>query len=448
MARIALIGKSTVNQISLLIDIWNNGDCAVLIDWQTPFYTAIEMMREAGVRLCYVQADLWGECAFNEFSEFEILRFPTDNKITFILPDYLYDKFHADYSRSEAVIIYSSGTTGKSKGIILSHFAINTNADAIIDYMHPSALDDCMYMVRPLSHSSTLTGELLVALKSRIKLIITASAVPPRYILTAIKQYRISILFLNPTLLSFLCNEAEWKNYAISSLKRIYVSGAILNDKIYEKAQRVLKEISVFNVYGLSEASPRVTAQTPECCKNNSVGKPIKGVKIAIVDGNGISVPNEMRGVIHVKTPCLFSGYVTGSKKHKSLYRGWLNTGDIGFEDKFGEVHVVGRIDDIIICDAHKVYPSDVEKLIMEDPLIIDCAVSKCALNGSEIIGCLYVSKADHTMDIVHRLKNTLMQYEIPKKFLRVESIPHNNRGKVDRKKVSDFLSEEGSMKG
>jgi long-chain-fatty-acid--CoA ligase len=447
MSRIALIGKSSVNYISLLIDIWNNGDCAVLIDWQTPFYTAVEMMREAGVRLCYLQDDLWSTYMLDDHSEIEIIRFSVDNETTFVLPDRIYDKFDSNYSRSEAVVIYSSGTTGKSKGIILSHFAINTNADAIIDYMHPSASDDCMYTVKPLSHSSTLTGELLVALKIRTKLIITSSAVPSRYILTAIKQYCVSILCLNPTLLSFLCDEAGRKNYDISSLEKIYVSGAILNDKIYEKAKRVLKGISVFNAYGLSEASPRVTAQTSECCKSNSVGKPINGVEVAIVDENGMLIADEMRGIIHVKTPSLFSGYVTGSEKHRSLYRGWLNTGDIGFVDKFGEIHVVGRIDDVIICDAHKVYPSDVEKLIMEDQSVFDCAVSKCIVNGAEVIGCLYVSGKDCSMDIVHRLRNTLMQYEIPKKYLRVEIIPRNSRGKVNRKDVSDILSEK-SLKG
>lgn len=447
MSRIALIGKSSVNFISLLLDIWNNENCAVLIDWQTPFHTAVEMMREAGVKLCYLQDDLWVNDTLDVFSEVEIVRFGTDNETTFRLPEYLYDKFVPKYTRTEAVIIYSSGTTGKSKGVILSHFAINTNADAIVDYMQLSVADDCMYTVRPLSHSSTLTGELLVALKTRSKLIITASAVPPRYILTAIKQYHISVLCLNPTLLSFLCDGAIRKNYDTSSLKKIYVSGSILNDKIYEKAQRTLKGISVFNVYGLSEASPRVTAQTPECCKSNSVGKPIKGVEVIIVDENGIPVPSEIRGIIHVRTPSLFSGYVVGSEKHTSLYHGWLNTGDIGFVDKFEELHVVGRIDDVIICDAHKVYPSDIEKIIMEDQSILDCAVNKCIVNGAEVIGCLYVSDKDHAMDIVRRLRNTLMQYEVPKKYLRVEIIPRNSRGKVNLKDVSDILS-ENSLKG
>ncbi len=447
MSRVALIGKSTAKYVSLLIDIWNHGDCAVLIDWQTPFDTVMEMIREAGVIKCYVQEGLWSERDFHVFLDIEMLRFPLEKEITFVLPNCLYEKFRSNYSRSEAVIIYSSGTTGKSKGIILSHFAINTNADAIIDYMHPSTQGNCLYTVRQLSHSSTLTGELLVALKSRAKLIVTTSAVPPRYIWDMVKQYHVTILFLNPTLLSFLCDDAEQKNYDMSSLLTIYVSGAILNDKFYQKAQRVLKGISIFNVYGLSEAAPRVTAQTPTCCQSNSVGKPIAGVEISIVDEHGTPVHDGIRGMIHVKTPSLFSGYVTGAKKHQSFYRGWFNTGDIGFQDKFGELHVVGRMDDVIICDSHKVYPGDIEKQILKDSSISDCVVSGCMWDGSEIIGCLYVSREDRTIEIIHRLKTTLAQYEIPKKIQRVSSIPRNGRGKVDRKKVFDILS-EGNMKG
>lgn len=440
MARVALIGTNSIGYIHTLLNIWNSGHCVVMIDYQTPFYAAIQMMREADVQTCYLQEDLWSEC-ISAYTEIEFVRYSANSELTFVLPKFLYDEFHPNYSSNEAVIIYSSGTTGKSKGIILSHFAINTNADAIIDYMNPLAQTDCIYTVRHLSHSSTLTGELLVALKSNTKMVITASAVPPRLILSSIKKYGVTILCINPILLSLLCNEVKRKFYDVSCLQKVYVSGAILNDAIYEKAKNALTDISVFNVYGLSETAPRVTAQTLDCCKSNSVGKPIKGVEIVITDENGKVVPNGERGIIHVKTPSMFSGYVTGTQKHISLYQDWLNTGDIGFWDEFGELHVVGRADDVIICDAHKIYPSDVENLILEDPSIFDCVVSQCTVNDMETIGCMYVSNRECTTEIIHRIKDRLAKYEIPKRYLRTEGIPHNSRGKVDRKVTADILS-------
>ena len=440
MARVALIGINSIGYIHKLINIWNDGLCAVLIDYQTPFHAAIQMMREAEVQKCYMQENLWSDY-ISDCSEIEFILYPANSELIFNLPNFLYEEFHPNYSDKEAVVIYSSGTTGISKGIILSHFAININADAIIGYMNLLSETDCIYTVRHLSHSSTLTGELLVALKSHTKMVIVASAVPPRLILSSIMKYGVTILCINPTLLSLLCDEAKRKFYDVSCLQKVYVSGAILNDAIYEKAKSVLAGTLIFNVYGLSEAAPRVTAQTLDCCKSNSVGKPIKGVEIVVTAENGEVVPNGERGIIHVKTPSMFSGYVTGTQKHISLYQDWLNTGDIGFWDEFGELHVVGRVDDVIICDAHKIYPSDVEKLILENPSISDCAISRCTVNGLETIGCLYVSNRECTAEIIHRIKDRLAKYEIPKRYLRTEVIPHNSRGKVDRNAVADILS-------
>lgn len=84
---------------------------------------------------------------------------------------------------------------------------------------------------------------------------------------------------------------------------------------------------------------------------------------------------------------------------------------------------------------------------LLQDQSILDCAVSKCIVNDSEVIGCLYVSDKDCALDVVHRLQNTLVRYEIPKKYLRVEIIPRNSRGKVNRKDVSVILS-ENCLKG
>lgn len=440
MSRVALIGENSVEYIETLIDIWNKGDCAVLLDWRIPCQVSVEMMLEAGVRLCYVQEKYY-ETFIGLNSNISFVSFKTNPIIAALLPSYIYDKYINRYCSDEAVVIYSSGTTGKARGIILSHYAINTNADAIIDYMRPTT-EDCIYIAKTLSYSSTLTGELLVALKAKAKLVIAPTIVPPRYVLNNINKFGVTVACLNPTLLLMLADEYERTQYGMSSLTAIYVSGSILSDKIYREAHTAFYDIPIYNAYGLSEAAPRVTAQTFGCCKGNSVGKPIKDVEIAIVDENGKLVPNGVRGIIQVKTPSMFSGYVTGNEKHASLCQGWLNTGDIGFWDEFDELHIVGRVDDVIICDAHKIYPTDVEKLILENPSISDCTVSRCTVNGTEMIGCLYVSNRDCVTEIVHGIKDRLAQYEIPKKYLRTEVIPHNNRGKVDRKAVVDILSD------
>lgn len=441
MSRVALIGENSIGYVNALVDIWNNGDCAVLLDWRIPFSTATEMMTEADVRICFIEKGLFNNLENEIPASIDFVTYEKQNSSAELLPNCIYEKFRENNSRNEAVVIYSSGTTGKSKGIILSHFAINTNADAIIDYMKLTA-EDCIYIAKTLSHSSTLTGELLIALKTRMKVVISPTIVPPRYVLNNINKFSVTIICLNPTLLSMLADEYERSQYDISSLKTIYVSGSILNNKTYEKAHSVFSDIPIYNVYGLSEAGPRVTAQRVDCCKNNSVGTSIKDVEIKIVNEHGSIVSDGEYGTIHVKTPSLFEGYVVGQNKHISLYEGWHNTGDVGYIDANGELHIINRLDDVIIIDSHKVYPSEVEKKIVEQSDVKECAVAKVELNGNEFIGCLYAGEKEIDRDIKEKLKSKLLVYEIPRFFLRGDALPRTKNGKVSTREVQAYLKE------
>ena len=440
MSRVVLIGENSIGYVNALLDIWNHGDCAVLIDWRIPFETAVDMMKEADVKKCYIETGVYPEISDEEHSSVLLERYEKLNLKAEELPSSIYDKFRENYSKEEAVVIYSSGTTGKSKGIILSHFAINMNADAIIDYMKPTS-DDCIYICKTLSHSSTLVGELLVALKTKTKLIVAPVIVPPRYVLNNLEKYGVTILCVNPTLLSLYADSYIPSKFNLSVLRTIYVSGSILNDNVYTKAHETFSGTSIYNVYGLSEAGPRVTAQTENSSKSNSVGKPIKGVQIQIVDEQGKPLPRGDRGILHVSTQSQFNGYVVGSQKHLSLYKTWLNTGDIGYIDNDGELHIVGRVDDVIIIDSHKIYPSTIEGIIMESRLVKECVVFKIEKNKKTYMGCLYVGMKDETITLRNYLKKVLMPYEIPDIIQRSSFIPKTVTGKITRQKVMELIS-------
>lgn len=440
MSRVALMGDNSVNYVSALLDIWNNGDCAVLIDWRIPFKKAYEMMLDAKVGLCYIENRVFEGIKVDDFPLLQYKVYENDESTVQEMPEDLYKKFRNDYSDDEAIIIYSSGTTGESKGVILSHYAISANADSIADYMELTS-SDCLYMVKTISHLSSITGELLLSLKNKYKIIIGPVIAPPRVILSNVQKYRVTTMCVNPTLLRFIVDEYERNKYDITSLRSIYVHGAKADDKLREKAKNVYKGCSIYYEYGLTEAGPRVTSQKVKGVNVSSVGRPITGVEIVIVDENGNIVPKEVRGIIHVNTPGRYSGYISGREKHISLYKGWLNTGDVGYLDADDELHVVDRSDDIIIVNAHKVYPGDIERVILENEEIFDCAVSRCIYNNSELIGCLYVSNMDLAVDIMLKLKATFMPYEIPKRFVRVGAIPHNERGKINRNEVEKILS-------
>lgn len=132
MSRVALIGQNSIGYISTLIDIWNRNDCAVLLDWRIPVCTLLEMMREAMVHECFIGKQQYSQIQENLPEDINFYEFDDTCTQASLVPSNIIQSFRENYSQNEAVVIYSSGTTGKSKGIILSHFSINKNADAII----------------------------------------------------------------------------------------------------------------------------------------------------------------------------------------------------------------------------------------------------------------------------------------------------------------------------
>ena len=113
MSRIALVGENSAEYIQLLLDIWNHGDCAVLLDWRIPFQTAVEMMCEAGVGTCYIERKVFVKSDVSVPAWLEVIQFERKSNAAVQLPESLYDAFKENYSTNEAVVIYSSGTTGK-----------------------------------------------------------------------------------------------------------------------------------------------------------------------------------------------------------------------------------------------------------------------------------------------------------------------------------------------
>lgn len=449
MNRIGFIGENSIEYIDKLLDIWNNDDCAVLIDWRIPFRTAVEMMKEASVQKCYIEKKVLDKTHYKERMGILFVSFEKKKNVAELLPSELYRKFKEKYSSNEAIILYSSGTTGKAKGIILSHYAINTNADAIINYMKPIE-NDCIYIAKTISHSSTITGELLVALKSKMKLVIAPTIVPPRFVLKNIEHFGVTIICLNPTLLSLYTDEYVREVYKFSFLRTIYVSGSILNDKTYKISHATFDKIPIYNVYGLSEVGPRVAAQTEACCKSNSVGKAIRGVEIKIIGDDGSEVCHGEKGIVYINTPSRFEGYITGNKKLPSLYKNWFNSGDIGYLDVNGELHISGRIDDIINTGSHKVFPYNIEKIIANMESIKQCAVIGIPNDkmGAEII-CFYSATNDIPIEskLLHQqCVERLPSYEIPTKWIFIKEFPTYSNGKIQRNELVNHFFAKGEL--
>ena len=431
--RIGLVGDNSIGMIEQVINIWNNGDCVVLVDWRIPYNSIIEMLESVNVKKCYIEKKILD--SINQKIEGKTLEFvpyiSTDNRMTAI-PTELYNKFQSNYSDSEALILFSSGTTGKSKGVVLSHYAINSNADEVFKYMELEE-SDSMYIQKTLCHSSTFVCELLVALKYRVKMFISPTVTIPNTILKNIVNHRITVTCLNPTILKLITLAAEKGKYSFNGLKKVYCSGAVLDTNLLERSQQVFGNVEILNVYGLTEAGPRVAAQIPNTYDTvGSVGKVLDCARVKIVDEHGMLKSVNEKGVIYVKTLCKFMGYA--NLKDTKNEEEWINTNDIGYINDNNELFVLGRADNMINIDSHNIFVEEIEQRILAMRSIEDCLVySVINDNGHCVLCCDYVGEIEEDKEIINYLSNYLPAYEIPRKYTKVNSITYTLNGKKKR---------------
>ena len=144
--RIAIIGENSVEFIQIVLSIWNSSNTVVLIDWRMPFLEAKKLMYQSQVTTCYIQEGIYKEISLVD-NDIQFLMYKVKYDGYCEVPLSIYQEYCPRYDKEEAVILFSSGTTNKAKGIILSHYAINNNVQAIIDYMKPKQ-NDCIFIVK------------------------------------------------------------------------------------------------------------------------------------------------------------------------------------------------------------------------------------------------------------------------------------------------------------
>lgn len=301
---------------------------------------------------------------------------------------------------------------------------------------------DILYIVKSFAHSSTIVGVLLIGLKNKIKIIVSSTLVSPRDSLNHIDNHKVTVLCLNPSLLYLYTVTAKIKKMKCKYLKRIYTSGSIANIELLESSMNVFTNTEILNIYGLSEAGPRVSAQRS---KNQlgSVGSPLRGVVVKIIKEDHEEAKLLEKGVIYINTPCKFIEYTDKSKMKDVLYGDWINTGDIGYFDKNNNLYIVGRIDNMIVIGSHNVYPEEIESRLRHECDIQDCVIlsEKNKIYGERMI-CLYVSENDVLEKLHLYCKSNFALYEIPYKFIKVNQLvlTYNEKKVRDIAAYGDYL--------
>jgi long-chain acyl-CoA synthetase len=458
--RVAVISENSSSFIVAVLSVLSVGAVPVPIDPQVPYLPAVELMIRCKARHVLVSG-LRPEKNFlkpeNEAhkGKIQILSEAQGHwELKGELPgEVKHDKWeeseNIDHTHEPALILLSSGTSGESKGVLLTHEAIIHNINAIMDYMKPTH-KDIFYIAKTVVHCSTLIGELFVALRAGARIIMQNPVVPPSVILKRIESLKPTIICVNPTLLRLLVM-TKGSKYDVSSIRLLYTSGAVAGEELLKRAEEYFSGAKVLNVYGLTEAGPRVTAQrADEKIKYGSVGKPIRGVQVAVRDNNNnLCVPGS-KGVVYVKSPSIMLGYIKDHMTIKDkICDGWLNTGDIGYLDEDGDLFITGRADEMINRGSHNVDPNRIEREICKMDGIAGCIVFGVPdkINGQNIV-CAYVKETGSCVkpeDIIEHLKNGLSSYEYPQSIVEWSELPRTTGGKLSRRlALEQYLKTKG----
>lgn len=354
-----------------------------------------------------------------------------------------------------AFILFTSGSTGSSKGVMLSDENVICNLEYIFGYFDLSGMER-ICIARPLVHVAVLVGELLYALCNGLTIYFFEESFIPLRLLSYLKHNEINVFCATPTMFFSLskCIEKEvliqYEKIApkrigeltslhcrailekikssICPIKICVTSGEILTVEIAEKLSKAFPDTKFYNVYGLTEHSPRVCALMPEdfMKKTGSVGKAIGKVKMKIVDGE-----------LYVKSPCIMQGYYNNKKAtHEKIKDGWLNTGDLAHCDDEGYYYIDGRKDDMIIRAGVNIFPQEIERVTSRCDGIEDCVVfgERDSKYGQKII--LQFAGLCDTADLKRFLLRTLPIYLIPDKIEKVENMKKTASGKKLRRRL------------
>ena len=333
-----------------------------------------------------------------------------------------------------ALIMCTSGTTGKPKGVMLSEENIITNVTDIAAYF---ALDkaDNILIPRPLYHCAVLTGEFLLSLTKGAKIRFYSEPFNPPKMLELIEKYAITAFCGTPTLLSMM---AKFKRKASHSLKHICISGECMKTEVALPIADAFPYAKIYHIYGLTEACPRVSYLPPTLFREypDFVGVPLNSVCLKIVNKEGKPcAPNE-EGILWVKGKNVMLGYYQAPEKTaKVLKNGWLCTGDIAFINEKGLLKIKGRSDDLIIKSGMNIYPAEIEAALKQTEKVKEVLVYGFENQSGVQIGMQIVGDFASTAEVKQLCMDVLPPFQIPTFIKIVTELPKNASGKIIRRK-------------
>ncbi|KZB81886.1 acyl-CoA synthetase [Amycolatopsis regifaucium] len=350
-----------------------------------------------------------------------------------------------------AVISYTSGTTGPPRGVMLSHRALLANLDQLSRIVPtPLVHGDRVLITIPLFHVYGLGPGLLQTTSVGATAILSERFLAERT-LADCAEYRVTSIAGVPAMYAeFAAMDPDELGAGLSSIRRMTSGAAPLHPKILA-AIRGATGLDVYEGYGLTECAPVVTTTlVTGYPKPGSVGRPLPGIELRLVDSDGDATPVPLdpddlgdafdedggTGLVSIRGANLFSGYWPDGA-HGPDEEGWFRTGDVGYLDTDGDLHLVDRANDLIIVNGFNVYPHEVENVIsMLDEVVEAGVVGVVDERTGEAVKAVVVPAPGASLSeqqVVEHCAEHLAGYKVPHTVEFAESLPHSATGKLRR---------------
>lgn len=340
-----------------------------------------------------------------------------------------------------AAILYTSGTTGRSKGAMLTHDNLASNAKVLHDYWRWQP-DDVLLHALPLFHVHGLFVASHGALLNGSKMIFL-----PKFDATEVMRHlqRSTVFMGVPTYYVRLLAEPSFDRTACSNM-RLFVSGSapLLLDTFNEFIRRTGH--TILERYGMSETTMLVSNPYDGERIGGTVGLPLPGVTVRVVKGDGTPCGIDEIGDIQVKGPNVFKGYWRMPEKTAEEFTpdGFFKTGDVGKFDAKGYLTIVGRSKDLIISGGYNVYPKEIESFIDElDGVVESAVIGLPHPDFGEAVTAVVIARQDAAIaeaDVIAALKTKIANFKVPKRIFFMQDLPRNTMGKVQKNVLRDLF--------
>jgi long-chain acyl-CoA synthetase len=343
-----------------------------------------------------------------------------------------------------AALLYTGGTTGRSKGVMLTHANLAFTGQAAHKSSHVPGINRGLGTL-PLSHAYGLLVTIAGLYNPERTVGVLLPWFDPTVFLEMIAEHRLQQAAVVPTMLQILLSQ-PLEDYELGSLQYVSSGGAPLAAEVAEQFVRRVPSARIRQGYGLTETAALISSNPVGREKPGSVGLPVPGTELRILDDADDELPPSEVGEICARSPGVMQGYWRSpDATAEALRNGWLHTGDLGFVDEEGYLFIVDRKKDLIIRGGFNVYPRDVEDALLEHPAIESAGVvgRPDEMSGEEVVAFVSLRPGAEVApeELVAWARERIGGYKYPREVHIVDVIPLTNVGKIDRKALRAQLA-------